>query len=98
MGNEQGPKVEAVILRNVVAAEVAVGEQVVGAVQDRLGGFFIFHGAGELTIRINHSARVKEPRGHCVGEEAKLIPSQEAVKAVDDDAASKHLGQVPSIM
>lgn len=76
-------KVHAVVGQKVVAAE-AVGEQVVGAVQDRLGGVFRFHGAGDLNTRIAHGM---EPEGHLVGEEANISRSHEAVKAGDDDAA-----------
>ena len=85
-------KVEAVIVHKEVVA--ALGEQVFGAAQDRLGGVFSIHGAGELPKRrknvslFRSIALVIEPLGHSVGEEAKFTPSQEAVKAADDDVAS----------
>lgn len=84
-------KVHAVIDQNVVGflSAEAVGEKVVlvvGAAQDRLGWVFGFHGAGGLNFK-TRIARVIEPLGHSVGEEAKFIPFQEAVKAAGLDAA-----------
>lgn len=46
-------------------------------------GVFIIHGAGVLSTNIGTR---REPRGNSVGEEAKIILSQEAVKAAADDA------------
>lgn len=96
---------EAVIVHKVVVAEAAVGEQVLGAAQDRLGGIFSFHGAGTLPQRRKNVALVRsialaiEPLGHCVGEEAKFTtPSQEAVKAADDDVASTLSSMAPGAL
>lgn len=80
-------KVEAVIACNVVAAEAAVVEEVVGAAQDRVGWVFVYHGAGVLSTDI---AQCSECHGHWVGEEAEIVPFQEAVEAADHDTASTH--------
>lgn len=87
---------EAVIGQRVVGAEADDVVQVVGAAQDRLGGVFSFHGAAGLRMRMINFSLGPEPQGHCVGEEAKFTPLQEAVKAVDDDAAFTHIFTAPA--
>jgi len=70
-----------------VDAEVTVvREQVIGAVQDCLGGVLSFHEAGMLRWRTNQP-HITEPPGHWVDEEANIVPFREAVKAADNDAA-----------
>ena len=54
----------AVVGENVIAAEVAGGEQLVGAAQDSLGGVLGCHETGKLRLKMNVIGHSVEPQGH----------------------------------
>jgi hypothetical protein len=55
------------------------------------GGIFSYRVAGESRPdKRPNIARGIEPERHSVGEEAKFIPCQEAIKAAPDGVASTH--------